>query len=71
MHSESYEFDGIEFTIKVASEGGRYGAQESDWRITAVDSSNAQYANVRIKASVLTFLAKTQNIDEKDLMMEI
>lgn len=67
----SYKSQDFTVTIKRDNIGSATALFDPDWLITALDSRNAQYANVRIKDSVLAFILKGNGKSAEDFLTEL
>ncbi len=67
----SYKKQDYTITIKKDNIGSASPFFEPDWLVTAVDSRNEQYANVRIKESVLNYILKSNGKNAETFLTEI
>jgi len=66
-----YKNQNFTITIKRDNIGSAAAFLDPDWLITAVDSRNAQYANVRIKESVLAYILKSNGKSADSFLTEL
>ena len=71
MKTVTFTHENKDYQITIKRENIGTAPIVPDWLITAVDSTNAQWANVRIKDSVLKFLVASQGTSEVDLLVGV
>jgi hypothetical protein len=71
--TNTFSYKNQDFTIIIKRDniGSATAIFDPDWLITAVDSRNAQYANVRIKESVLAYMLKDNGKSAEVFLTEL